>query len=222
MTMTHKTTSCCTRPPKNACIWHRFDELFPCSGIARFPPQSNPTCPYLTKWMAPVVASVAVQSSCCVHCTIVRQYFADFQCCHPRRCCRRRPAVRRLKKPSLHSLCFQTSCRLPCSIPLLHHRRCTSLLVVLSKSSRMSSLHRAPCVLNSLISSPALAIFCPRGAAWWDHGDAHPCIPQVCTEASLSPPLGGTSVFSRGGRLHEVHDLMVMVMDMESPGGHKS
>ena len=24
------------------------------------------------------------------------------------------------------------------------------------------------------------------------HGDAHPCIPQVCTEASLSAPLGGT------------------------------
>ena len=37
------------------------------------------------------------------------------------------------------------------------------------------------------------------------HGEAHPYIPQACTEASLPPPLGGTSVFSHRGRPHEVH-----------------
>ena len=37
------------------------------------------------------------------------------------------------------------------------------------------------------------------------HGDAHPCIPQVCTEASLPPPSGGTGVCSSNSRPREVH-----------------
>ena len=37
------------------------------------------------------------------------------------------------------------------------------------------------------------------------HGDAHPCIPQVCTEASLPPPSGGTGVCSSISRPREVH-----------------
>ena len=37
------------------------------------------------------------------------------------------------------------------------------------------------------------------------HGDAHPCMPQVCTEAWLSEALGGASVFGHRDRRHKVH-----------------
>ena len=37
------------------------------------------------------------------------------------------------------------------------------------------------------------------------HGDAHPRIPQVSTEASLSLPLCGTNVFCHRGRPYKVH-----------------
>ena len=55
---------------------------------------------------------------------------------------------------------------------------------------------------RALFVASALAVVCPLGQS---HGNAHPCIPQVSTEASLpSPPCGPRDVFATEMRPHEV------------------